>query len=138
MQKRGEMLRVDKIILAILAIEHLGFGIYGFYSPEGIAELTGYALNSKFAYSEIRAYYPLISGLGLMAFLAIIIHKLARQTYILFSFMFGCIFVGRLANYLLTGEMDNSIMIAMIAEALVIVLSLWRLASSKNRSAVEV
>ena len=73
-----------------------------------------------------------------MAFLAIIIHKLARQTYILFSFMFGCIFVGRLANYLLTGQMDNSIMIAMISEALVIVLSLWRLASSKNRSAVEV
>ena len=65
------MLRVDKIILAILAIEHLGFGIYGFYSPEGIAELTGYALNSEFAYSEIRAYYTLISGLGLMAFLAI-------------------------------------------------------------------
>ena len=62
------MLRVDKIILAILAIEHLGFGIYGFYSPEGIAELTGYALNSEFAYSEIRAYYTLISGLGLMAF----------------------------------------------------------------------
>jgi hypothetical protein len=52
--------------------------------------------------------------------------------------MFGCIFLGRLANYLLTGQMDNSIMIAMIAEALVIVLSLWRLASSKNRSAVEV
>ena len=85
------MLRVDKIILAILAIEHLGFGIYGFYSPEGIAELTGYELNSKFAYSEIRAYYTLISGLGLMAFFAIFFHKLARQTYILFSFMFGCI-----------------------------------------------
>ena len=71
MQKRGEMLRVDKIILAILAIEHLGFGIYGFYSPEGIAEVTGYGLNSEFAYSEIRAYYTLILGLGLMAFLAI-------------------------------------------------------------------
>jgi len=131
------MLRVDKIILAILAIEHLGFGIFGFYSPEGIAELTGYELNSEFAYSEIRAYYTLISGLGLMAFLSIFFHKFARQTYILFSFMFGCIFLGRLANYFLTSQMDNSIMIAMIAEALVIVLSLWRLAS-KNRSAVEV
>jgi len=131
------MLRVDKIILAILAIEHLGFGIFGFYSPEGIAELTGYELNSEFAYSEIRAYYTLISGLGLMAFLSIFFHKFARQTYILFSFMFGCIFLGRLANYFLTSQMDNSIMIAMIAEALVIVLSLWRLAS-KNGSAVEV
>ena len=131
------MLRVDKIILAILAIEHLGFGIFGFYSPEGIAELTGYELNSEFAYSEIRAYYTLISGLGLMAFLSIFFHKFARQTYILFSFMFGCIFLGRLANYFLTSQMDNSIMIAMIAEALVIVLSLWRLASN-NGSAVEV
>ena len=131
------MLRVDKIILAILAIEHLGFGIFGFYSPEGIAELTGYELNSEFAYSEIRAYYTLISGLGLMAFLSIFFHKFARQTYILFLFMFGCIFLGRLANYFLTSQMDNSIMIAMIAEALVIVLSLWRLAS-KNGSAVEV
>ena len=51
------MNKVEKIVLTILAIEHLGFGLYGLYDPYSIAELTGYILNSEFALSEIRAYY---------------------------------------------------------------------------------
>ena len=45
--------RVEKIILIILAVEHLGFGLYGLYTPNSIVELTGYVLNSEFATSEI-------------------------------------------------------------------------------------
>ena len=41
-----------KIILTILAVEHLGFGLYGLYDPNSIAELTGYILNSEFALSK--------------------------------------------------------------------------------------
>jgi len=130
--------RVDKIILSILALEHLGFGLYGLFSPEGIAELTGYGLNNEFAYSEIRAYYTLIFALGFIAFLSIFIHKLAKQTYILFTFIFSSILIGRVINYLLTGELVNTIILAMVAEVIVILLSLWRLAffkyETKNQS----
>ena len=49
------MNKLDKIILSLLAIEHLGFGIYGLYAPNSIAGLIGYELGSEFAYSEIRA-----------------------------------------------------------------------------------
>tara|TARA_B100000579_G_C22718416_1_gene798145 strand:- start:620 stop:1018 length:399 start_codon:yes stop_codon:yes gene_type:complete len=130
--------RVDKIILSILALEHLGFGLYGLFSPEGIAELTGYGLNNEFAYSEIRAYYTLIFALGFIAFLSIFIHKLAKQTYILFTFIFSSILIGRVINYLLTGELVNTIILAMVAEVIVILLSLWRLAffkyETKNES----
>ncbi len=132
------MNRVDKIILSILALEHLGFGLYGLFSPEGIAELTGYGLNNEFAYSEIRAYYTLIFALGFIAFLSIFIHKLAKQTYILFTFIFSSILIGRVINYLLTGELVNTIILAMVAEVIVILLSLWRLAffkyETKNQS----
>ena len=125
------MNKIDKIILGILAFEHLGFGLYGLFSPEGIAELTGYGLKSEFALSEIRAYYTLIFALGFIAFLSIFVHRLAKQTYILFSFMFGSILIGRIINYLITGELVNTIIIAMVAEAIVILLSLWRLGSIK-------
>tara|TARA_B100000214_G_C23935106_1_gene612770 strand:+ start:1058 stop:1423 length:366 start_codon:yes stop_codon:yes gene_type:complete len=121
-----------------LALEHLGFGLYGLFSPEGIAELTGYGLNNEFAYSEIRAYYTLIFALGFIAFLSIFIHKLAKQTYILFTFIFSSILIGRVINYLLTGELVNTIILAMVAEVIVILLSLWRLAffkyETKNQS----
>ena len=42
--------KVDKIILSILAIEHLGFGIYGLYDHVSIAELIGYELANELAY----------------------------------------------------------------------------------------
>ena len=38
------MNKLDKIILSLLAIEHLGFGIYGLYAPNSIAGLIGYEL----------------------------------------------------------------------------------------------
>jgi hypothetical protein len=57
--------KADKIILSILAIEHLGFGIYGLYAPASIADLTGYELASTFAFSEIRAHYTLLRSLDL-------------------------------------------------------------------------
>ena len=73
------MNKVEKIVLTILAIEHLGFGLYGLYDPYFIAELTGYILNSEFALSEIRAYYTLISALGFMALFAIFIQSIVDK-----------------------------------------------------------
>ena len=129
------MNRVEKIILTILAVEHLGFGLYGLYAPNSIAELTGYILNSKFATSEIRAFYTLISALGFMALFAIFISSIIRQTYILYAFIFGSILTGRLINFSVTGELSTAIFVAMVAEAIVIALCIWRLIALKNTTA---
>ena len=129
------MNRVEKIILTILAVEHLGFGLYGLYAPNSIAELTGYILNSEFAKSEIRAFYTLISALGLMAIFAIFISSIIRQTYILYAFIFGSILTGRLINFSVTGELSTAIFVAMVAEAIVIALCIWRLMALKNITA---
>jgi hypothetical protein len=130
--------KIEKIVLTILAVEHLGFGLYGLYDPNSIAELTGYILNSEFALSEIRAYYTLISALGFMALFAIFIQSIVRQTYILYAFMFGCILSGRIFNYLLTDELVTSIIVAMAAEVLVVGLSLWRLIALRQETKLEV
>ena len=132
------MNKIEKIVLTILAVEHLGFGLYGLYDPNSIAELTGYILNSEFALSEIRAYYTLISALGFMALFAIFIQSIVRQTYILYAFMFGCILSGRIFNYLLTDELVTSIIVAMAAEVLVVGLSLWRLIALRQETKLEV
>ena len=132
------MNKIEKIVLTILAVEHLGFGLYGLYDPNSIAELTGYILNSEFALSEIRAYYTLISALGFMALFAIFIKSIVRQTYILYAFMFGCILSGRIFNYLLTDELVTSIIVAMVAEVLVVGLSLWRLIALSQKTKVEI
>ena len=132
------MNKIEKIILTILAVEHLGFGLYGLYDPNSIAELTGYILNSEFALSEIRAYYTLISALGFMALFAIFIKSIVRQTYILYAFMFGCILSGRIFNYLLTDELVTSIIVAMVAEVLVVGLSLWRLIALSQEIKAEI
>ena len=129
------MNRVEKIILTILAVEHLGFGLFGLYAPNSIAELTGYSLNSEFAKSEIRAFYTLISALGLMAIFAIFISSIIRQTYILYAFIFGSILTGRLINFSITGELSTAIYVAMVAEAIVIALCIWRLMALKNTTA---
>ena len=132
------MNKIEKIVLTILAVEHLGFGLYGLYDPNSIAELTGYILNSEFALSEIRAYYTLISALGFMALFAIFIKSIVRQTYILYAFMFGCILSGRIFNYLLTDELATSIIVAMVAEVLVVGLSLWRLIALSQETKAEI
>ena len=132
------MNKIEKIVLTILAVEHLGFGLYGLYDPNSIAELTGYILNSEFALSEIRAYYTLISALGFMALFAIFIKSIIRQTYILYAFMFGCILSGRILNYLLTDELVTSIIVAMVAEVLVVGLSLWRLIALSQETKAEI
>ena len=132
------MNKIEKIVLTILAVEHLGFGLYGLYDPNSIAELTGYILNSEFALSEIRAYYTLISALGFMALFAVFIKSIVRQTYILYAFMFGCILSGRIFNYLLTDELVTSIIVAMVAEVLVVGLSLWRLIALSQETKAEI
>ena len=124
--------KVDKIILSILAIEHLGFGIYGLYAPVSIAELIGYQLGSEFAYSEIRANYAMFTVLGLMAFFSIFIKSIARQTYLIYVIIFSSLASGRILNYFITGDSATSIIVAVVAEILVVSLCLWRLAANKK------
>ena len=121
------MSKVDKIVLAILAIEHLGFGLYGLYAPTSIAELVGYELSSDFAFSEIRANYMMFTALGLIALFSIFFRSLMRQTYIIYIFIFSSLILGRALNYFITGDLPNSIIVTTVAEIIVVFLSIWRL-----------
>ena len=121
------MSKVDKIVLAVLAIEHLGFGLYGLYAPTSIAELVGYELSSDFAFSEIRANYMMFTALGLIALFSIFFRSLMRQTYIIYIFIFSSLILGRILNYFITGDLPNSIIVTTVAEIIVVFLSIWRL-----------
>ena len=121
------MSKVDKIVLAVLAIEHLGFGLYGLYAPTSIAELVGYELSSDFAFSEIRANYMMFTALGLIALFSIFFRSLMRQTYIIYIFIFSSLILGRVLNYFITGDLPNSIIVTTVAEIIVVFLSIWRL-----------
>ena len=134
MQEGEQMSKVDKIVLGLLAIEHLGFGLYGLYSPSSIAELIGYELTSDFAFSEIRANYMMFTALGLIALLSIFFRSMMRQTYILYAFIFSSLIMGRIVNYLLTGDLATSIIVAIVAECIVVILSLWRLATKQQET----
>ena len=121
------MSKVDKIVLIILAIEHLGFGLYGLYAPSSVAELVGYELSSDFAFSEIRANYMMFTALGLIALFSIFFRSLMRQTYIIYIFIFSSLILGRVLNYFITGDLPNSIIVTTVAEIIVVFLSIWRL-----------
>ena len=121
------MSKVDKIVLIILAVEHLGFGLYGLYAPSSIADLVGYELSSDFAFSEIRANYMMFTALGLIALFSIFFRSLMRQTYIIYIFIFSSLILGRVLNYFITGDLPNSIIVTTVAEIIVVFLSIWRL-----------
>ena len=80
---------IDKVILGLLAIEHLGFGFYGLFAPESIAELVGYELLSNFSFSEIRANYALFTVLGFLALISIYYNNLAKGTYFVYIVIFA-------------------------------------------------
>ena len=88
---------IDKVILGLLAIEHLGFGFYGLFAPESIAELVGYELLSEFSFSEIRANYALFTVLGFLALISIYYNNLAKGTYFVYIVIFHFI---KKRNYL--------------------------------------
>jgi len=131
------MSKFDKLILVLLAIEHLGFGIYGLYSPISIADLVGYELKTEFSYSEIRANYAMFTVLGLMAFFAIFFKSLVRQTYIIYAVIFTSLILGRVLNYFLTEDLNNTIIIVTAAEIVVVLLCLIRLFFLRRRKEEE-
>ena len=131
------MSKFDKLILVLLAIEHLGFGIYGLYSPTSIADLVGYELKTEFSFSEIRANYAMFTVLGLMAFFAIFFKSLVRQTYIIYAVIFTSLILGRVLNYFLTEDLNNTIMIVTAAEIVVVLLCLIRLFFLRRRKEEE-
>ena len=97
----------------------------------------GYELASTFAFSEIRAHYTLFAVIGFMALFSIFSKKLAKQTYIIYIIIFGSFIIGRSLNYFLTGELENSIIFAIVAELLVVLLCAWRLLAKENKEVIE-
>ena len=104
---------------------HAGFdaincdGEHGLFSPESIAELVGYELLSEFSFSEIRANYALFTVLGLLALISIYYNNLAKGTYFVYIVIF--------ASFIQT-----SIIVAILAELLVVGLCIWRIQSVKR------
>ena len=123
---------IDKVILGLLAIEHLGFGFYGLFAPESIAELVGYELLSNFSFSEIRANYALFTVLGLLALISIYYNNLAKGTYFVYIVIFASFIMGRVLNFFILGHMQTSIIVAILAELLVVGLCIWRIQSVKR------
>ena len=123
---------IDKVVLSILAIEHLGFGLYGLYAPKSIAELVGYELLSEFAFSEIRANYALFTILGLLALFSIFFNNLAKGTYFVYIVIFGSFIIGRVLNFFIMGDLQTSIIVAIFAELLVVGLCVWRIKLVRN------
>ena len=70
--------------------------------------------------------------LGFMALLSIFIHSMARQTYIIYSIIFSSLILGRILNYFITGDLVTSIIVAVVAEAIVVGLCIWRLAANRQ------
>ena len=130
------MKKIDKVILVLLTIEHLGFGLYGLYSPSAIADIIGYDLQTEFAYSEIRANYAMFTVIGLLAFFSIFFKSLIKQTYIIYAFIFSSLILGRILNYFLTGDMDTPISVTIFAEVVVISLCFWRLFSLRDKKEI--
>lgn len=123
---------IDKVILGLLAIEHLGFGFYGLFAPESIAELVGYKLLSNFSFSEIRANYALFTVLGCLALISIYYNNLAKGTYFVYIVIFASFIMGRVLNFFILGHMQTSIIVAILAELLVVGLCAWRIQSIKR------
>ena len=70
--------------------------------------------------------------LGCLALLSIFIHSMARQTYIIYSIIFSSLILGRILNYFITGDLVTSIIVAVVAEAIVVGLCIWRLAANRQ------
>ena len=81
--------------------------------------------------------YAMFTVLGLMAFFAIFFKSLVRQTYIIYAVIFTSLILGRVLNYFLTEDLNNTIMIVTAAEIVVVLLCLIRLFFLRRRKEEE-
>ena len=86
---------VDKVILFLLGIEHVGFGLLGLITPLTAAGFVGFGLNELSAYSEVRSHYSLFLIMGVMAFVSILRFEWLRLTYVTYVIVFGSFLIGR-------------------------------------------
>ncbi len=116
----------DKLILTILGFEHAGFGILGLFFPQKAASLVSFELTARLAFSEVRAHYSLFLVIGLLAFLALFQSRLRRFTYQVYMLIFGSYLLGRFCSILLDGFPDIAGWFVILAELLVVLVSIWR------------
>ena len=118
---------IDKIILTILGLEHVGFGLLGLISPLTVSGLVGFSLNELSSFSEVRAHYSLFLLIGLLAFLAIAKIELMLFTYRVYVLIFGSYLIGRFVSIFIDGMPDSMVWFVILAEFLVVLISVWRL-----------
>jgi len=124
---------VDKVILFLLGVEHVGFGLLGLISPLTAGSLVGFGLNQLSAFSEVRAHYSLFLIIGIMAFISIIRFKLLRLTYMTYTIIFGSFLVGRFFSIFADGAPSSMVWYVIFAELTVVLISVWRLRVPDNQ-----
>ena len=124
---------VDKVILFLLGIEHVGFGLLGLITPLTAAGFVGFGLNELSAYSEVRSHYSLFLIMGVMAFVSILRFEWLRLTYVTYVIVFGSFLIGRFFS-IFADEVPGSMLWTIIfAELAVVLISLWRLRVPANQ-----
>lgn len=118
---------VDKVILFLLGVEHVGFGMLGLLSPLSAAGLVGFGLNELSSFSEVRAHYSLFLIIGIMAFISVIRFELMQFTYKIYVLVFGSYLIGRCFSIFADGIPSKVVWFVILAELAVVLISVWRL-----------
>lgn len=119
---------LDKIILALIGLEWLGFGVLGLFFPDIITSMLGVTTysESNLYLNETRALYAFFTILGLMSLLSILKVNLRKKVYLTFTILMGSFLIGRLISFGLDNSFDGTSTMIFINEFIVFVLTYWR------------
>ena len=119
---------LDKIILALIGLEWLGFGVLGLFFPDIITSMLGVTTysESNLYLNETRALYAFFTILGLMSLLSILKVNLRKKVYLTFAILMGSFLIGRLISFGLDNSFDGTSTMIFINEFIVFVLTYWR------------
>ena len=119
---------LDKIILALIGLEWLGFGVLGLFFPDLITSMLGVTTysESNLYLNETRALYAFFTILGLMSLLSILKVNLRKKVYLTFAILMGSFLIGRLISFGLDNSFDGTSTMIFINEFIVFVLTYWR------------
>ena len=84
-------------------------------------------VNELSSFSEVRAHYSLFLLIGLLAFIAMAKTQLLGFTYWVYLLIFGSYLIGRFVSIFIDGMPDTTLWFVILAELLVVLISVWRL-----------
>ena len=100
--------RPRQVFLAVQALVWLPYGIFCLASPGALGQITGFALTTATAQTEVRAMYGgLQMALGLLALLALRRESLARSLVLVLGVATAALAFGRLTGVVLDGGLSG-------------------------------